>query len=51
MPQHVTIVNLDTPDINTTELTVNSTKFPVREFRVLKEKLMKATNCVTERPH
>lgn len=51
MPQHVTIVNLDGPDINTSELTVSNTKFPVREFKILKEKLMKAASCVTEHPH
>jgi len=51
MPQHVTIVNLDGPDINTTESSVASSKFPAREFKVLKEKLMKATSCVGERPH
>ena len=51
MPQHVTIVNLDGPDINTTESSVATSKFPTREFKVLKEKLMKATVCITERPH
>lgn len=47
----MTIVNLDGPDINTVESSVASSKFPNREFKVLKEKLMKATNCVEERPH
>lgn len=50
MPQHVTIVNLDGPDINTVESSVATSKFPTREFKILKEKLMKATNCVEERP-
>ena len=26
-------------------------KFPAREFKTLKEKLMRATGCVGERPH
>lgn len=47
----MTIVNLDGPDINTNESSVATSKFPNREFKVLKEKLMKATNCVDERPH
>lgn len=51
MPQHVTIVNLDDCDIQTNELSTNTSKFPQRDFRILKEKVMKATNCVTERPH
>ena len=51
MPQHVTVVNLDACDIQSHELTTVSCKFPQRDFRILNEKLMKATNCVRERPH
>ena len=51
MPQHVTIVNLDGPDIQTNESSVATSKFPQREFKALKEKLMKCTMCVGERPH
>ena len=51
MPQHVTIVNLDGPDIETSESSVQTSKFPTREFKLLKEKLMRATQCVDERPH
>lgn len=51
MPQQVTIVNLDSPDIQTSELTVATSKFPATPFKILKEKLMKAANCVDYRPH
>ena len=51
MPQHVTIMNLDGPDIQTNESAVATSKFPQREFKALKEKLMKCTMCVGERPH
>ena len=51
MPQHVTVVNLDQMEIQTYESSVSTCKWPSREFKVLREKLIKATNCVYERPH
>ena len=51
MPQQVTIVYLDSPDIQTYESTVQTSKFPATPFKILKEKLMKATSSVDYRPH
>jgi hypothetical protein len=47
----VTQVMLDANSIYTSELEVDrKTKMPVKEFRTLKEKLLRATACIKQRP-
>ena len=48
--EDVTQVNLDGNVIYTEERELSKTKMPAREWRTLREKLLRATSCITERP-
>ena len=47
----VTVMDLDTRELTTSEFTTQKSKMPSKEHRILKEKLMRATTSVDYRPH
>ena len=48
--EEVTQVNLDANAIYTSENILETVKLPQKELRTLREKLMRATSCVRQRP-
>ena len=51
LPPSVTLVDLDNCFVHAPETVTETTKMPAKEFKILKEKLMRATMSVDERPH
>lgn len=47
----VTVMDLDTRELTTSEHTTQKCKMPPRETKVLREKLFRATTCIDYRPH
>jgi len=48
--EEVTQVNLDANAVYTSEKILETVKMPQKELRTLREKLMRATACITQRP-
>lgn len=49
-PEDVTTVKLDANAIYSSEKILETVKLPQREYRTLREKLIRATACITKRP-